>query len=513
VTAGQTIYIEVVGQSAGNGTTNTNGNRSTNGSTDSVSSLPFLSISGGNTSTFQSVSQGPALDNTGVGASAALSSGNTTLTLRAIGSGFTADDTQLTLLTGTYQVGSTVSLSTTDELVSGQSTTTGSFKPSNATTAITATTEKSADPYLGFSPLTFSAAPLKWSGTNGGTWDINNTASFTANGNSTPAVKYMDGSAVTFGDTDAGGAAVTNTNPITITTGGVMPSSVSFTNTSLNTYQFTTAGSLGIAGNSTVSMSGNGTVIFASPNTYSGSTSITSGTLRANNGTSGSATGTSNITLSGGIFGGNGTITGNVTVNSGGAVTAGADATHAGTLNTGSQAWNSGGKYIWKINDLGSGGTGTAGSNWDLLTLSALTVPSSPASPFTVALESLGGSTPTLGTPAANFGNGVYKIASFTSTNIPGVTSGSQTPVILTGTNGVDNSIFQLDTTNFGNDTSGSSDGNLYLEYLGSGTGTAGSLDLVYNYAAAPEPGTGILLLAGLTPILLRRRRSSAVVT
>jgi fibronectin-binding autotransporter adhesin len=74
--------------------------------------------------------------------------------------------------------------------------------------------------------------------------------------------------------------------------------------------------------------------------TYSSPTNVTSGTLLANN-TSGSATGTSVVTVSGtGIFGGSGIVTSNATINSGGTLAPGNEA--VGVLGTGNLTFNSG---------------------------------------------------------------------------------------------------------------------------------------------------------------------------
>jgi autotransporter-associated beta strand protein len=349
-------------------------------------------------------------------------------------------------------------------------------------------------------PLLLStASTLVWSGQTSASWTDTNNFSGSTFTNATG----VNATPVSFGDLAADGVtAVQNNNaPLTIPTGGVTPFSVTFSNNS-STYTFTAADANGIAGTTPVTVNGSGTVNFNSANTYSGATTINSGTLRANNGTTGSATGKSNITVAGGTLGGNGTITGTVFVSSG-KITAGVDSNHAGTLNTSDETWSSGITDTVKFNDLGSGGTGTAGTNWDLINMGELNVPSSPSSPITIQLISAGNFN--AGTAAANFGNGVYKIATVTSTDIPNVVANSTTPVILTGTNGVDNTVFALNSSAFANDSTASSDGNAFLEFIGTGSGTAGSLDLVF--ATTPEPGTAVLVLGAIAPMLLGRRR------
>jgi len=356
-----------------------------------------------------------------------------------------------------------------------------------------ANTKSVASAQMSYGNLRLSTASTAvWSGQNTGSW--------TASDNFTNTT-YADGGVtpVSFGDTD-GSSNPVGTSTVGIPTGGVTPFSVAFNNTTVN-YSVTAGDTTGITGATPVTLNGSGTVSFNSANTYSGATTINSGTLRANNGATGSATGASKITVAGGTLGGNGTV-GTVNLSSG-TITAGIDGNHAGTLNTSDTTWGSGTTDLWKLNDLGAGATGTAGTNWDLINTGELNVPSSPSSAITVKLVSAGSFT--AGTAAANFGNGVYKIASVTSTDIPNVVANSTTPVILTGTNGVDNTVFALNSSAFANDTSASSDGTAYLEFIGTGTGTAGSLDLVFN--TTPEPGTAILVLGAVAPMLIARRR------
>jgi autotransporter-associated beta strand protein len=78
-----------------------------------------------------------------------------------------------------------------------------------------------------------------------------------------------------------------------------------------------------ITGSGSVTLTGSGTVTLASPDSYSGFTTISNGTLLVNN-TFGHGAGSSAVTVaSGGALGGNGTIIGQVFVNSGGTLSPG----------------------------------------------------------------------------------------------------------------------------------------------------------------------------------------------
>lgn len=85
--------------------------------------------------------------------------------------------------------------------------------------------------------------------------------------------------------------------------------------------------------------------------TYTGGTTVSGGTLLANN-ASGSATGTGAITVNGGFFGGTGTASGAITINAGGAITPGDGG--AGTFTGGSSlTWNSDNTLAGMTFDLG----------------------------------------------------------------------------------------------------------------------------------------------------------------
>ena len=156
--------------------------------------------------------------------------------------------------------------------------------------------------------------------------------------------------------------------------------------------------------------SGSGTQILSSASSYSGGTNIMAGTLRANNGITGSATGTGLVSVSSGAtLGGNGTLSGavnlsaNSTLGAGGTIAAGAGgnatlASNIGVLSTGGETWNGGANYSWKLNTAGTAGASAianagAGTKWDELSMPSLNVlagsssTGASAAKFTVQLQ------------------------------------------------------------------------------------------------------------------------------
>jgi len=104
-------------------------------------------------------------------------------------------------------------------------------------------------------------APLTWN-TGSGVW---NTGTPNWLGG-----LYKDGDAVTFPDTAA-------SSPITVTLNStVAPSSVTFTNSARN---YVLAGTGGISGSASLTAEGSGSVTLSTANTYTGSTTVSNGTL------------------------------------------------------------------------------------------------------------------------------------------------------------------------------------------------------------------------------------------
>jgi len=183
---------------------------------------------------------------------------------------------------------------------------------------------------------------------------------------------------------------------------------------------------------------------------------------------------------------GSGTITaGTVTIASGGVHSPG---NSPGIQTVAAETWESGGTYLWEINDL----AGTAGTNWDLIAVTGLLDLSglSAGSPFILDLTTLTlANTPgALATPI-DIGSYVFPIATFGSLSSP---LGSAALADLT-------ELFDIRFTNWAapQPTSGS------VRINSDGTGL--NLELV----VVPEPGAGTLVGVGVVAAaaLLRRRR------
>lgn len=124
---------------------------------------------------------------------------------------------------------------------------------------------------------------------------------------------------------------------------------------------------------------GTGTLVLSSASSsYSGATTVNAGTLEFN----GSNTSTTTTVASGGTLAGTGTLAA-VTVQNGGRIGAGASG-GIGNLSLSGLTLDASGGYIWELGNV----TGTAGTNWDLLTVGGgtgtVTVSSTSVNPFTI---------------------------------------------------------------------------------------------------------------------------------
>ncbi|MEK7951414.1 beta strand repeat-containing protein [Luteolibacter soli] len=132
--------------------------------------------------------------------------------------------------------------------------------------------------------LTVTANSPKWSGLDNGNWVVGSTGS---NKNwklitGGAATDYIDGDVVLFDD-----SVTTGTTNVNISAANVSPATTTFNNDTKN-YILGSTGAFGIAGTGPFTKSGAGALVITSANTYTGLTSIASGsTLTLGNGTTG----------------------------------------------------------------------------------------------------------------------------------------------------------------------------------------------------------------------------------
>ncbi len=219
---------------------------------------------------------------------------------------------------------------------------------------------------------------------------------------------------------------------------------------------------------------GAGTNILGATSTYTGTTTVNEGKLLI----TGNLANTSAVIVNdGGTLGGNGSIAGSVTLESGATISAGEG---IDTLTTGGNTWNGSSSLIFQFST--DGGSGAAGSEWDQLGINGGLDLSAASSSNQISLSLLSMSNATssglLGSWDANSNATWSGIVTTTS----GITSFASDK-------------FLIDTTNFQNPLNGS------FSVVLNGS----NLDLVYT--TVPEPGASLLGGLGLLILLQRRRR------
>jgi autotransporter-associated beta strand protein len=175
---------------------------------------------------------------------------------------------------------------------------------------------------------------------------------------------------------------------------------------------------------------GTSTLTLKGANTYASATTVNAGTLLVNN-TSGSGTGTNTVTVAlGATLGGSGTVEGPVMVNAGGNLAAGSSPGNLTMLN--GLDLSAGGNDVWELGAEKDNDTGTAGTHWDLLSLTGGTLALGSAS--TLQIQFTGSATsPTLGNPFWKT-NHTWKIIALSGT---AANPGSSNFGAVSGTNGI----------------------------------------------------------------------------
>ena len=233
-----------------------------------------------------------------------------------------------------------------------------------------------------------------------------------------------------------------------------------------------------ITGDGGFTQSGTGTTVLNAANAYTGTTTISAGTLSLATGSSHSGAGA--YTVNGGtlkIADGVNISTHAMTIDLGGVISPG---NSPGTAITGDQTWNDGGAYLWEINNM-AGGKGVD-SGWDWLDIQGtLDINAT----FDILITSL------------DLSNNSGLADGFDTTGLSYLDAYASF-IIATATGGVtgfDASAFNLIDSSFLNPKVGWS-----IENIGN--------DIVLNAFFVPEPSSTALLGLGLSSLLLRRRRS-----
>jgi len=345
----------------------------------------------------------------------------------------------------------------------------------------------------------------------GGTINIGSTnesaftvLKYTGTGETTDKIINLSGTNAT-GQTVSGGATLDQsgsgnlkfTSAMT-STNGTGAKKIYLTGSTVGTGEF--AGAISDFGANTNSLvkTGTGQWSLSGANTYTGATEVREGTLRISSGGSitSAATISNTATLlvngtagavnveTGGSLGGAGTV-GAVTLNSGSLLKPG---NSPGNLTAASSVWNAGASYEWQITSL----TGTAGTDWDLFTVTGgldLSALSSSAT-FNLSLDSTGA--------LAGFSD-TFEYT-WTFAKAAGITGLSSTDA------GTDiSSLFNIVASNFNGGTGPATGFKVVV-----GETSAGYTSL--NLMTVPEPSASSLMGLGLGALMIvrafRRRQS-----
>ena len=356
----------------------------------------------------------------------------------------------------------------------------------------------------------------------GGTFVFGTHANATSAGTATGTLTISGGTFITNADLlEGGGANTTLTNTVSTInlSGGILDMTGHHIGDATNTINNVnlTAGTLKdvgqINGGGDISKTGTGTLVIEGDSGYTGTTTVSAGTLLVSNAPhgTGSATGTNNVgVINTSTLGGNGRIAGSVTLASGTTLAPGGNATSIAANATGLST---------------DTGTLSIAGNLDVVASSTLAfqVTTAGTHGLTATFDAVTNRITSVSGTSTDGGNdrlivsgafGLDAASAITVTLGNGFTGGYQSVFDLIDWSGLDISLAYYDDGD-GIRTGGSADNALFaldlpdLMALNSSwfwdVSQFGSTGVI---AIVPEPGRGMLLLAGLATLILRRRSS-----